>query len=85
MLCLLVVRLKRKGNFNWIEIVISLLVLYLTFQLKPNDRVFVYMLMRDVSLKQRILYIICISVFRAFSAGKKCALYTSKYSKFDTI
>ena len=42
-------------------------------------RVFVYMLMRDASLKQRILCIIRISMFGAFSAGKKCALYTGKY------
>ena len=43
MLCLSVVRLKRKGNyFKWIEIVISSLV----FQLKANDCVwsnFVYL------------------------------------------
>ena len=64
-LCSLVVRLKRKGNyFKWIEIVISSLVLSL----------FVYMLMRDASLKQRIPSIIRISIFGAFSAGKKCAL-----------
>ena len=37
MLCSSVVCLKRKGNFKWIEIVISLLVLSLTFQLKEND------------------------------------------------
>ena len=30
---------KEQGNFKWIEIVISLLVLSLTFQLKANDRV----------------------------------------------
>ena len=60
MLCSSVVCLKRKDNyFKWIEIVISSLVLSLTFQLKANDcvdkfRVFVYMLMRDSSLKQRI-------------------------------
>ena len=46
MLCSLVVRLKRKGNyFKWIEIIISTLVLSLTFQLKVNDCVwsnFVY-------------------------------------------
>ena len=41
--------------------------------------VFVYMLMRDVSLKQRIPCIIRISIFGAFSAGKKCALYKGKY------
>ena len=48
MLCSLVVRLKRKGNyFKWIEIVISSLVLSLTFHLKGNDCVwahFVYLL-----------------------------------------
>ena len=37
------------------------------------------MLMRDASLKQRIPYIIHISIFGAFSAGKKCALYKGKY------
>ena len=42
-------------------------------------RVFVYMLMRDASLKQRIPCIMRISIFGAFSAGKKCALYTGKY------
>ena len=42
-------------------------------------RVFVYMLMRDASLKQRIPCIIHISIFRAVSVGKKCALYTGKY------
>jgi len=42
-------------------------------------RVFVYMLMRDASLKQRIPFIIRISIFGAFSVGKKCALYTGKY------
>ena len=36
--------------------------------------------MRDVSLKQRISFVIRISIFGAFSAGKKCALYTGKYS-----
>ena len=44
-------------------------------------RVFVYMLMRDASLKQRIPCIMRISIFRAFSAGKKCALYTGKYGR----
>ena len=42
-------------------------------------RVFVYMLMRDASLKQRIPCIMRILIFGAFSAGKKCALYTGKY------
>ena len=42
-------------------------------------RVFVYVLMRDASLKQRIPCITRISIFGAFSAGKKCALYTGKY------
>ena len=38
MLCSSVARLKRKGNyFKWIEIIISALVLSLTFQLKAND------------------------------------------------
>ena len=45
-------------------------------------RVFVYMLMRDASLKQRIPCIMRISIFGAFSAGKKCALYTGKYGKY---
>ena len=43
---LIIVHLKRNGNFKWIEIIISLLVLSLTFQLKANDRVwtnFVYL------------------------------------------
>ena len=42
-------------------------------------RVFVYMLMRDATLKQRIACITHISNFGPFSAGKKCALYTGKY------
>ena len=42
-------------------------------------RVFVYVLMRDASLKQRVPCIMRISIFGAFSAGKKCALYTGKY------
>ena len=42
-------------------------------------RVFVEMLMRDASLKQRFPCIMRISIFGAFSAGKKCALYTGKY------
>ena len=42
-------------------------------------RVFVYMLMRDATLKQRIACIIHISNFGPFSAGKNCALYTGKY------
>ena len=41
--------------------------------------VFVYMLMRDASLKQRIACIIHISIFGPFSGGKKCAIYTDKY------
>ena len=36
------------------------------------------MLMKDVSLKQRIPYIIRISNFGAFSAGKKCAIHMGK-------
>ena len=48
-------------------------------------RVFVYMLMRDASLKQRIPCIMRISIFGAFSAGKKCALYTGKYGITDLI
>ena len=46
MLCSSVVPLKRMGNFKWIEIVISSLILFLTFQLKANDCVwthFVYL------------------------------------------
>ena len=46
-------------------------------------RVFVYVLMRDASLKQRIPCIIRISIFGAFSAGKKCALYKGKYGNLD--
>ena len=41
-------------------------------------RVFVYIIM-DVSLKQRIPCIIPISIFGAFLAEKKSALYTGKY------
>ena len=41
--------------------------------------VFVYMLMRDASLKQRIPCIIQTAIFGTFSAGKKCASYTGKY------
>ena len=37
------------------------------------------MLIREASLKQRIPCIIRISIFGAFSAGKKCALYMGKY------
>ena len=37
------------------------------------------MLITDVSLKQRILCMIRISIVGAFSVGKKCALYTGKY------
>ena len=37
------------------------------------------MLMKDASLNQRIPCIIRISIFGAFSARKKCALYTGKY------
>ena len=48
-------------------------------------RVFVYMLMRDVSLKQRIPCIMRISIFGAFSAGKKCALYTGKYGNCNIL
>ena len=47
-----------------------------------KSRVFVYMLMRDASLKQRIPCIMRISIFEAFSAGKKCALYTGKYGNY---
>ena len=35
--------------------------------------------MRDPNLKQRIPCIMRISIFGAFSAGKKCSLYTGKY------
>ena len=45
-------------------------------------RVFVYMLIRDASLKQRIPCIIRISIFGDFSAGKKCTSYTGKYGKY---
>ena len=88
MLCSSVACLKRMGNFKWIEIGISPLVLSLTFQLKvcmDKYRVFVYMLMRDASLKQRIPCIIRISIFGAFSAGKKCALYTGKYGIYASL
>ena len=45
----------------------------------------VYMLMRDASLKQRVPCIMRISIFGAFSAGKKCALYTGKYGILDRV
>ena len=48
-------------------------------------RVFVYMLMKDMSLKQRILCIIHISIFGAFSAEKKCTLYRGKYGMFLSL
>ena len=41
-------------------------------------RVFVHMLIRDASLKQRIPHAHLISS-GAFSVAKKCALYTGKY------
>ena len=41
--------------------------------------------MRDASLKQRISCIIRISIFRAFSAGKKCTLYTGKYGNINSV
>ena len=87
MLCSSIVRLKRKGNyFKWIEIIISSLVLSSTFQLKQMIAsgqilsICLHALMRDVSLKQRIPCIIPISIFGAFSAEKKGALYMGKYS-----
>ena len=87
MLCSSVVRLKRKGNyFKWIKIIISSLVVSLTFQLKANDCVWscicLRMLLRDASVKQRIPCIIRISIFRVFSAEKKCALYMGKYGNY---
>ena len=39
--------------------------------------------MKDRSLKQRVPCITCISIFGAFSAGKKCALHTGKYVNSD--
>ena len=42
-------------------------------------RLYVYMLMTDASLEQRIPYIMRTSIFAPFSAGKKCALYTGKH------
>ena len=44
--------------------------------------VFVYMLLSDTSLKQRIPCVIRISIFGAFSVEKKCALYTGKYGTY---
>ena len=41
--------------------------------------VFVYMLMRDGNLKQRIPCTMRILLFGVFSVGKKCALYMGKY------
>ena len=63
-----------------IELQILYWVLSLTFQLKANDRVFVYMLMRDASLKQRIPCIIRISIFGAFSAEKSV-----HYTRVNTV
>ena len=64
-------------------------VLNFSINLKANYRVwtnflFVYMLMRDASLKQRPC-IIRISIFRALSAEKKCVLYTGKYGNMQLI
>ena len=83
-LCSSAVRLKRMGNFEWIERVIPLLVLSLTFQLKANDCVWTHSCIclhanEGHESTQRIPCIIRISMFRAFPAGKKCALYLSKY------
>ena len=39
---------------------------------------------RDASLKQRIPCVIRISILGAFSAGKKCALFTGKYGTLLT-
>ena len=61
----------------------SLLVPSLTFQFKANDRVwtnFVYMVMRDPSLKQRFPCIICIAIFRAFSVEK-----SAHYTRVNTV
>ena len=75
MLCLLIVHLKNHLFLSWFS---------LTFQLKPNDGVSTnseyngYMLMKDMSLKQRIPCIIYISIFAFW--GKKCALHMDKYS-----
>ena len=44
-----------------------------------------HMLMRDASLKQRIPCIIRISIFGAFSAEKKCTLYTGKYGNINNV
>jgi len=92
MLCSSVVRLKRKGNyFKWMEIIISSLVLSLTFQLKANDSVwsnfvdlFTYANEGRKS-KTKDPCIIRISIFGAFSAEKKCALHTGKYSSSSSL
>ena len=43
-------------------------------------RIFVYILMRDASLKQRIPCIMRISLFGAFSAGK-----SAHYTRINTV
>ena len=79
MLCLSVAHLKRNSNFKWIEVNYFFIGSVFNFSVKSKwscmDKfhVFVYMLMRGTSLKQRILCIIRISILGAFSAGKKCA------------
>ena len=75
MLRSLVVRLKRMGNFKWIEIVISLLGLSLTFQLKANG----LHANEGHTSNTKDSCIIRISIFGPFSAGKKCILYMDKY------
>ena len=92
MLCSSLVCLKRKGKnnyyFNWIEIIISSLVLSLTFQLKANDCVwsnFVYLFTyanegRESKTKDSV-YNTHLN-FRSFFSRKKCALYTGKYGSW---
>ena len=85
MLCSSVVRLKRKGNyFMWIEIITFSLIQSFTFQLKANDCVWSNLFTnanegRESKTKDS-MYNIDLNV-RSFFSGKKCTLYTGKYSK----
>ena len=72
MLCLSLVRLKRKGNFKWIEIVISLLIPSLTFHLESNDRVwtnFMYLFGHESKTKDS-MYDTHLN-FQSFFSGEK--------------
>ena len=67
-------RIKRKGNFKWIEIVIFLLALSLTFPLKANDCVWTNICLhanegRESKTKDSV-YNTHLN-FRSFFSGKK--------------